>query len=582
MSPSRLGAFWRAERGDLKISNASLRPVRARLLRAAAAAALGIAFGCGGGEDDPREEEEVLSLLEQNPLDEPISAYQKLVEGLNEQEANDGRDRLDQLAIARWVEAGTISDHLGFLFDHGDELSTTEFTTADGAGSLVTASRFARYPTRGFFTGPNASSCGSCHDQPRNNGAGRNVANVVQDPEPSVAGDFNVRNTRNVNGDPWLQLAGLEMTEDLQAARERLRESVRGSGTSQSIQLVSKGVEFGTLICSPGEQDVQCDYGQVQGVSADLVVRSQGWKGNHTTIRAFSEDAFFGEMGMHSDRFALHVRDAEAGVFQPLPDDLAASALDVDLDGVAHELSVGDITAMVIYLVGQAPPTDFLRLRRDGELELSDVDVARIDAGREQFVNVGCEDCHKLSLRVQDSVFREPDGRNAAYFDYVLFNSENGYDAAAPVRVDLADSEIVEGFLEPGAGADGGQYFDVPALTDLKRHFLGEHLCDDAKRYTPVDASHRPARSPLDSPEVIDMAIDRCEFLTADLWGVASTAPYLHDGRAGTLVDAIFAHCSEGERQGEGDASCRAFQGLAADARSDLVAFLRSQLMVGE
>jgi CxxC motif-containing protein (DUF1111 family) len=35
------------------------------------------------------------------------------------------------------------------------------------------------------------------------------------------------------------------------------------------------------------------------------------------------------------------------------------------------------------------------------------------------------------------------------------------------------------------------------------------------------------------------------EFRTAPLWGVAHSAPYLHDGRAPTLEDAIAAHGGE-------------------------------------
>jgi hypothetical protein len=379
-----------------------------------------------------------------------------------------------------------------------------------------------------------------------------------------------------------LQLAGIEMTLELHALRNDLKARVESSGTAESVPLRTKGVDFGTLSCAPGAAGVTCDYSQVAGISYDLVVRSQGWKGNHTTLRAFSEDAFFGEMGMHSDRFAYHVRDSLAGMPQPLPDDLLAELPDVDRDGVSHELSVGDITAMVIYLVGQAPPTDLLRLEREGRLSLSAEDRALIRAGRQRFAEVGCADCHRGSLRVEDTVFREPDARRAAYYDGVLANTSSGYDGDQPVQVDLASSPIVEGFLEATVDPDGTTHFDVPALTDLKRHFLGEHLCDDAKPYMPVDASHRPAPSPADAIEPLDMRIDVCEFLTADLWGVASTAPYLHDGRAGTLRDAIDAHCSTGERRGEGDESCRQFQALPATGKQELIAFLRSQIMEGE
>lgn len=562
----------------LRAQSTNPRRNRWRFARFASLAAIA---ACGGGEppEDGDEETEVAPLLDLIALGEDGSAYRKLVAEIDAQDANDQTDHLDQRAIARWVEADSIDDHLTFLFDHGDELSTTEFNAADGAGSALTAARFSRYPTRGFFTGPNASSCGSCHDQPRNNGAGRNVANVVQDPAPDVSGDFNVRNTRNVNGDFWLQLAGTEMTLELHALRDDLKASVQSSGSPQSVRLQTKGVDFGTLSCAPAGASVACDYGQVVGISYDLVVRSQGWKGNHTTVRAFSEDAFFGEMGMHSDRFAYHVRDALAGAFEALPDDIQTSAPDVDQDGVSHELSVGDITAMVIYLAGQAPPTDLLRLQREGRVVLPPEAEGLITAGRSRFVDAGCAGCHRGSLPVQSSILREPDARRSAYYDYVLADTNNGYDVEHPVVVDLASSEIVEGFLEPSVDADGTRFFAVPALTDLKRHFMGDHLCDDAKPYIPVDGSHRPALSPDDSVEPLDMRIDVCEFLTADLWGIASTAPYLHDGRAGTLTEAIEAHCSNGDRVGEGDASCRRFQALPQQGKLELIAFLRAQIM---
>ena len=35
-------------------------------------------------------------------------------------------------------------------------------------------------------------------------------------------------------------------------------------------------------------------------------------------------------------------------------------------------------------------------------------------------------------------------------------------------------------------------------------------------------------------------------FLTENLWGVGSTPPYMHDGRATTLTEAILAHGGEG------------------------------------
>ncbi len=55
---------------------------------------------------------------------------------------------------------------------------------------------------------------------------------------------------------------------------------------------------------------------------------------------------------------------------------------------------------------------------------------------------------------------------------------------------------------------------------------------------------------------------------TPPLWGVSRTAPYLHDGRAATLYDAVVAH------GGEADASRYRFEALPAGYRAALVAFL--------
>ena len=59
-------------------------------------------------------------------------------------------------------------------------------------------------------------------------------------------------------------------------------------------------------------------------------------------------------------------------------------------------------------------------------------------------------------------------------------------------------------------------------------------------------------------------------YQTARLWGVADTAPYLHDGRAATLSEAILWH------GGEAQASRDLFAGLPDEERTDLLAFLRT------
>jgi CxxC motif-containing protein (DUF1111 family) len=89
---------------------------------------------------------------------------------------------------------------------------------------------------------------------------------------------------------------------------------------------------------------------------------------------------------------------------------------------------------------------------------------------------------------------------------------------------------------------------DVPAYTDLLLHDMGPSLADDV---TVGEAG--PS-----------------EFRTQPLWGIAAAGPYLHDGRADTLDEAIVAH------GGEGEASRRRYEALPVAERLALIAFLRS------
>src|SRR5262249_20774449 len=60
------------------------------------------------------------------------------------------------------------------------------------------------------------------------------------------------------------------------------------------------------------------------------------------------------------------------------------------------------------------------------------------------------------------------------------------------------------------------------------------------------------------------------EWKTPPLWGVADSAPYLHDGSAATLYDAIMRH------RGDAKAVFEAYQPLSPDDQAALIAFLKT------
>ena len=63
-------------------------------------------------------------------------------------------------------------------------------------------------------------------------------------------------------------------------------------------------------------------------------------------------------------------------------------------------------------------------------------------------------------------------------------------------------------------------------------------------------------------------------FLTENLWGVGSTAPYMHDGRATTLAEAILEHATRRERPERGAPRARRTCRAATSDKRAVIAFL--------
>ncbi len=96
------------------------------------------------------------------------------------------------------------------------------------------------------------------------------------------------------------------------------------------------------------------------------------------------------------------------------------------------------------------------------------------------------------------------------------------------------------------------------AWTDLLLHDLGFELADGSAGYG--------------VPQVTELAsaAQASEWRTPPLWGVGSTSPYLHDGRARTLDQAIRLH------GGEADEVRERYAALSRGQRGELLAFLSS------
>jgi hypothetical protein len=226
----------------------------------------------------------------------------------------------------------------------------------------------------------------------------------------------------------------------------------------------------------------EVDTLQIIGVSPDLVVRPFGWKGNVARLRRFVEDALRIHFGMQS-----HVL-CEEHKKKPNPKLGKGPWFDPDEDGIQREIEEGTLTAGAVYLALLETPV--IRPPHSAELK------SRWEDGSRAFDEIGCSACHRRSLFLEVPVWRE--------------------------KADSTDRVVAIQLLEDGELPRGTR--DVALFSDLKRHDMGKELADSK-----------------DDPD----GIPRSVFLTRPLWGLAETPPYLHDGRAPTIADAIIAHGGE-------------------------------------
>ncbi|HET7737487.1 MAG TPA: di-heme oxidoredictase family protein, partial [Tepidiformaceae bacterium] len=174
---------------------------------------------------------------------------------------------------------------------------------------------------------------------------------------------------------------------------------------------------------------------------------------------------------------------------------------------------------------------------------------------------------------LENTVFEEPTLRgNGNYYNRRLAEKDPGYDPERPFRFDvLIDSQPPRVEAHPDGGAVIRMY------GDLRRHHMGRHLADPAVPEVSITASFEPAT--VDGEVVV---IAPTAFLTPELWGVGNTGPWLHDGRAGTLEEAIRLHGEDDPApigdpgRSEAQEARDAFAALPVESRRSLLTFLTS------
>jgi cytochrome c553 len=426
--------------------------------------------------------------------------------------------------------SGRISGaRLDELIEHGERLFTGKFTATDGAGRpmatqaiLPTKRRHIVRSSISRLPGPDASACSSCHNEPLTGGAGDITANVFVS-EGFTNPDFdttdpqfsNERNTNHLMGAGLVELLAREMTRDLIEQRQTALTKARQTGTQVTAKLVTKDISFGSLTAHP---DGIVDFTELEGVDSDLNIRPFSQKGVFSSLRQFTVNAMNHHHGMQADeRFGPRW----------------TGETDFDEDAVEGELSSGDVSALVAWQATLKAPTIYQPENIDWQKAAK--------RGSQVFSEIGCATCHVPALPLESAVFSDPGPVDVA-------GTLRAGEVQQGVEYDLSKLDWARSLPRDDKGR-----IIVPLFSDLKRHRISDQK-----------------NTRFGNELLAQRFVDRDQFQTTELWGVASTAPYGHRGDLSTLDEAIRAH------GGDATPSTQAYTDLPDDARSALIAYLKT------
>src|SRR5215471_5733028 len=385
----------------------------------------------------------------------------------------------------------------------GRQLFQRKFLLSDGLWDNQRTGNIGANPNIGAGL---SDSCAGCHGRPR--GSAGHGGSTFTRPDS--------RDARHLFGLGLQEMLADEITTELRALRDDAIVTARTTHTAQTVELVSsKGPFYGEIVVRPNGS---VDTSALEGIDTDLRVRPFKAQGGTISIR----EMVVGEL------------KAELGLEAP----------DVDLQSASHGGRVVTPSGMVLdghFDRIDAPPVSTVTQDGDGDGKTNEIPVAIVDylesyllnsfqpaiglttpeaqLGRAVFTQIGCTFCHIPNLQI-DRDRRIINVETA--FDAVSGGPFNGLFAtvASLVATPAAPTPVSPPLKSPAFGS----YLVRNLFTDFKRHDVGSAFYE----------------------RNFDGSLQRT-FMTTPLWGLASTAPYGHDGRSATIEQAILRHGGEAQ-----------------------------------
>ena len=493
------------------------------------------------------------------------------------------RDRGHGRAMGR----GPRPDH----HDHGREWTSIrrgdqQNFAADGAG----------FPADGLGPMHNAVSCAACHPGGGGSGVDHNVTLISVDPrspffdQPADRGGRGTPGTSVLDFFPGLvsgnTLSVHTVVHDLstrpgyQTIRQRLSDGVPNGLAPEWFNPQARTVDaiarqpvvsgrYGAFDYSLSQRNSPPLHGMGQierisvnrlkaislaqprlsaGTISGRVAGKYGWRGQVNTLSDFVAGACATELGLNV-----------AGTAQQADDPADPRYL-----SLAADVTTMQIAELTSYIADLPAPTKQLR---------SPEERKRVRRGEQLFGSVGCATCHIEDLPPARGIFSD------------LLLHDMGPDLQdpfpAPANQQLNTNSAAMASPYPNRSGRGEASPYRPGGPPNRRRSGPRGVRSFGPTRTPqamaMNYSGQPQYSRADADPTNQLGQQRFasetlqrEWKTPPLWGVADSAPYLHDGRAETLTDAIQWH------GGEADESKRKFFKLDEDQQASLIAFLES------
>jgi CxxC motif-containing protein (DUF1111 family) len=288
-----------------------------------------------------------------------------------------------------------------------------------------------------------------------------------------------------------------------------------------------------------------------------------GWRGQVASLSAFVTQACAGELGLSQGvdmleqrtmRRMLAQRIGDKAVDEQFPNSdgipllsvtQAGDPADLEYANFGADMTLAEVNALTRFVASIPRPIEKPQRGNTHEEVLQ---------GERFFGSIGCSDCHVPDLRPVSGMFSD------------LLLHDMGPELQSPFPAPLGTMTTKLDMPAPRFDAEG------PTVSTSQQYYGMGTSASLLPRPYPLDKPETPQFPRGKVPESDTWSWDALqrEWRTAPLWGVADTAPYLHDGRAETLEEAIVWHGGEAESSRDG------YSKLSRQDKDRVLAFLFS------